>query len=75
MSTSRIFINIIGTGTALTTIAISKSSFALSMIADPENKLKPIRVGIIGAENSHTIDFGKMFNIDKKFPGVEVSHL
>jgi predicted dehydrogenase len=29
-------------------------------------------VGIIGAENSHTVNFGKMFNVDKKFPGVEV---
>lgn len=34
---------------------------------------KPVRIGIIGAENSHTIGFGKMFNVEKKFPGVEVS--
>jgi len=45
------------------------------MGADPDNKLKPVRIGIIGAENSHTAIFGKMFNIDKKFPGVEVTHL
>lgn len=33
---------------------------------------KKIKIGIIGAENSHTIAFGKMFNIDKSFPGVSV---
>jgi predicted dehydrogenase len=40
---------------------------------DAQNKR--IRVGIIGAENSHTIGFGKLFNVDKKFPGVEVLYV
>ena len=55
----------------------------LDLIANPldkgsqnygENK-KNIRIGIIGAENSHTRGYGKMFNIDKKFPGVEVKYV
>lgn len=33
---------------------------------------KPIRIGIIGAENSHTITYGQIFNRDRKFPGCEV---
>lgn len=36
---------------------------------------RPIRIGIIGAENSHTIGYGKLFNVDKKFPGVEVRYV
>ena len=36
---------------------------------------KPIRIGIIGAENGHTRDFGKLFNINKKFPGVSVEYV
>ena len=34
---------------------------------------KKVRIGIIGAENSHSVGFGRIFNIDKKFPGVEVA--
>ena len=36
---------------------------------------KRIRIGIIGAENSHTAGYGKLFNTDKKFPGVEVRYV
>ena len=75
MNTRRSFIKTISTGAAISAVPISASSLASAMVADPEVKLKPIRIGIIGAENSHTTAFGKMFNIDKKFPGVEVTHL
>ena len=75
MNSRRTFIKTVGAGTALSTLAFSSPLFASTMGADPDNKLKPIRIGIIGAENSHTAIFGKMFNIDKKFPGVEVTHL
>ncbi|NOQ97395.1 MAG: hypothetical protein GQ561_04450 [Calditrichae bacterium] len=44
-------------------------------MSKPYQKPKQIRIGIIGAENSHTIGFGRMFNIEKKFPGVEVKYV
>lgn len=49
------------------------NSITDSIIGSKE--VKKIRIGIIGAENSHTRGFGKMFNIDKKFPGVEVKYV
>ena len=75
MSNRRTFIKTIGTGAAISALSISASSITAAMVADQDNKFKPIRIGIIGAENSHSVGFGKMFNIDKKFPGVEVTHL
>lgn len=75
MNTRRSFIKTLGAGVALSTIALSSPIVASVVFTDPENKLKPVRIGIIGAENSHTAGFGKMFNIDRKFPGVEVTHL
>ena len=33
---------------------------------------KPLRIGIIGAENSHTVGYGQIFNRDRKFPGCEI---
>ncbi len=75
MNTRRSFIKTISTGAALSTIAFTATGLVSAAVADPENKLKSIRVGIIGAENSHSANFGKMFNIDHKFPGVEVTHI
>ena len=74
MNSRRSFIKTIGTGAALSTVAFSASTFA-SALRTSDDKLKSIRIGIIGAENSHTVGFGKMFNIDKTFPGVEITHL
>lgn len=34
---------------------------------------KKVRIGIIGAENSHSVEYGRIFNRDKKFPGVEIA--
>ncbi len=63
----------IGTGITLSTVSFSSAGgFAHQLLAGEEQKLKSIRIGIIGAENSHTVGYGKVFNIDKKFPGVEV---
>ncbi len=65
-----------GTGAALSSVGFSSGAALASQLSYKEgNKEKHIRIGIIGAENSHTIGFGKMFNTDKKFPGVEVKYV
>ncbi len=71
MESRRKFIKKAGKGMVLAAAApgiITSRSFNIQ----PE---KNIRIGIIGAENSHTIGFGKMFNTDKKFPGMEVKYV
>ncbi len=47
------------------------ATFAASAITQAQTA-KPIRIGIIGAENSHTIGYGQIFNRDRKFPGCEI---
>jgi predicted dehydrogenase len=71
MDTRRNFIKKAGKGmviAAATPGIIAQNAFA----GEVQNT---IRIGIIGAENSHTIGFGKMFNTDKKFPGMEVKYV
>src|SRR5665648_230736 len=70
MESRRNFIKTTGKGILLTATA---PGIVSSVFANPVEK--PIRIGIIGAENSHTVGYGKMFNTDKKFPGVEVLYL
>ena len=64
----RNLIKTIGTGVAVS--AVAPAIFAHAFTGQ-----KPIKIGIIGAENSHTAGFGKLFNIDKKFPRVEVKYV
>jgi len=64
-----------GKGAALSAFAASSSASFASQILTPSPDLKQLRIGIIGAENSHTIGFGKMFNTDKKFPSAEVKYV
>lgn len=68
MESRRKFIKTAGAGITVTLAApgILASSFS---------NQEPVIIGIIGAENSHTAGFGKLFNIDKKFPGVEVKYV
>ncbi|MDH5367744.1 MAG: hypothetical protein OEW67_12205, partial [Cyclobacteriaceae bacterium] len=76
MHSRRKFIEKIGKGAALSTLALSTpTSITAQLISKKEPLLKPMKIGIIGAENSHTRGFGKMFNIDKKFPGMEVKYV
>ena len=67
MNSRRKFIKKAGSG--LTAAAISPGLFAN---LQPEKKKV---IGIIGAENSHTAGFGKLFNIEKKFPDFEVKYV
>ena len=72
MSTRRSFLKTAGKALVITSVS---PKFYLKSANKMSTNQKPIRIGIIGAENSHTIGFGKMFNIDKKFPGVEVKYV
>lgn len=73
MKTRREFIKITGKGAAASTLAFSSTGAFASQLMQDEGK--PLTIGIIGAENSHTIGFGKMFNIEKEFPGVELKYV
>lgn len=76
MHSRRKFIQKISKGAALSTLALSApTGIAAQLISKNKTTLKPMKIGIIGAENSHTRGFGKMFNIDKKFPGMEVKYV
>ncbi len=76
MKSRRSFIKTIGTGAALSSVALSSpTAFASQVLSEKDKNQKRIRIGIIGAENSHTAGYGKMFNTDKKFPGVEVLYV
>lgn len=78
MESRRSFIGKISKSAALSAFAFSPvMASGLVSVKRTDNKLqdKPVRIGIIGAENSHTAGFGKLFNIDKKFPGVEVLYV
>lgn len=76
MDSRRSFIKKIGSGTALSTIALA-TPFDISAKLSPykSNALKPMTIGIIGAENSHTAGYGRLFNVDKAFPGMSVKYV
>ena len=69
MKTRRSFLQHAGAGT-LAALSLASGNNVFSQQSE-----KKIRIGIIGAENSHTILYGRTFNIDKKFPGAEVLYV
>jgi len=70
MNSRRSFIKTVGT----TAVASAVSVPVLDAVAS-QPEYKQLVIGIIGAENSHTVGFGRLFNIEKKFPGTEVKYV
>lgn len=72
MTDRRKFMHTLGAG-ALGALAVAATGRAQGAPGAPDKGTgKKIRVGIIGAENSHTANIGRTFNEQKMFPGVEV---
>ena len=68
--------NKMGKGIAFSSVTLTAPGVFASPFSTETGKVqKPVRIGIIGAENSHTVDYGKLFNVEKKFPGVEVLYV
>ncbi|MRI00847.1 hypothetical protein GH721_09940 [Kriegella sp. EG-1] len=76
MQNRRSFISKLSKGSALSALAIaSPVSLFPQFNVKNNNTAKPFKIGIIGAENSHTAGFGKLFNIEKAFPNMEVKYV
>ena len=73
MKTRREFIEKVGKGAIAGAVAFPVAALTKSNgISDGQ---KRVRIGIIGAENSHTRAFGRLFNVEKQFPGVSVDYV
>jgi len=76
MESRRSFLNKTGKSALFTGMVLASSSaYPFSLIPKRRKTGSDMIIGIIGAENSHTIGFGKMFNTDKKFPGIAVKYV
>ncbi len=76
MYSRRSFLKKAGHGAAFTAMAVSAPMDIAAQFGNKAQELvKPLTIGIIGAENSHTATFGQLFNVQKAFPGVEVKYV
>jgi predicted dehydrogenase len=76
MESRRSFLKNTGKSALFTSMVLTTSSaYPFIMVSERKIPGSNMRIGIIGAENSHTIGYGKLFNIDHKFPGFEVKYV
>ena len=78
MKSRRDFVKDIGKGVLSTFMVSSVSNSAnrhTTLKQSQINTQNKIRIGIIGAENSHTVTYGRIINVQKRFPGVEVLYV
>ena len=76
MESRRSFLKKTGKGALFSTVVLSSAdAYSFGRPAPDRDRAAGMRIGIIGAENSHTIGYGSLFNIDKKFPGMEVQYV
>lgn len=75
MKTRREFLKRAGQGALSAAILSPGKSPAKISSESQTGGSKRVRIGIIGAENSHTIGFGQLFNVKKQFPGCSVEYV
>jgi len=76
MESRRSFLKKTGKSALFTSMVLASSTaYPFSLIPKRKKTAKDMVIGIIGAENSHTIGYGRMFNTDKKFPGMSVKYV
>ena len=68
MESRRSFLKKTGKGALFSTVVLSSAdAYSFGRPAPDRDRAAGMRIGIIGAENSHTIGYGSLFNIDKKY--------
>jgi predicted dehydrogenase len=76
MESRRSFLKKTGKSALYSTMLLSSTAaYSLGRKSPGRDERQQMRIGIIGAENSHTIGYGRLFNIDHKFPGFEVRYV